>query len=91
MKTSVAPPGQCVLSGTASTGSASGDFVTAPLHPWLHSDAPAGALQRPELLPIDPRKMTDMTGTFRFPRTPSKSGHVPGLMETMPAVAEFVG
>ncbi len=41
--TSVAPPGQSVMRCTASTGSASGDVVAAPLHPWLQSRAPTGA------------------------------------------------
>lgn len=31
---------------TLSTGSASGGFAAAPLHPWLHSDAPPGRSDR---------------------------------------------
>jgi hypothetical protein len=39
-------PGQVFADGNESTGSASGDSVTAPLHPWRHSAAPSGAENR---------------------------------------------
>ena len=43
---SVAPSGAKLMLGGRTTGYAAGGCAAAPLHPWLHSDAPSGAFRK---------------------------------------------